>query len=118
MALLARQRERLLQIRPSLMMNDAEEGSGGSTERYELLREATSAIRGLRDMSRSRMDGHSAVARAGTSRSAPRREYGVRTAGLAISQDGRTVWAATEEGIFEIKLDIKRRLMWSAIDMA
>jgi WD40 repeat protein len=42
---------------------------------------------------------------------------GVRTAGLAISQDGRKLWAACEEGIFEIDLQVKLRMMFPAVDM-
>lgn len=42
---------------------------------------------------------------------------GVRTAGLAISQDGRTLWAACEEGIFEIGLNVKGRMAFPAIEM-
>ncbi|KAF2148685.1 hypothetical protein K461DRAFT_297193 [Myriangium duriaei CBS 260.36] len=44
-------------------------------------------------------------------------EIGVRTAGLAISRDGRTVWAATEEGVFEIGLNLKSRLRMPAVDL-
>lgn len=44
------------------------------------------------------------------------REVGVRTAGLAMSGDGRTLWAACEEGIFEIDVLLKRRLFWAAVD--
>lgn len=46
------------------------------------------------------------------------RSLGVRTAGLAISRDGQTVWAACEEGIFEIRIKVKSRMMFPAIDMA
>lgn len=45
-------------------------------------------------------------------------EIGVRTAGLAMSRDGRTVWAACEKGIFEIRIKCKGRMMFPAIDMA
>lgn len=44
-------------------------------------------------------------------------EIGVRTAGLAVSRDGRTVWAATEEGVFEIGLNLKSRSCWPAVEM-
>ena len=43
------------------------------------------------------------------------REVGVRTAGLAMSADGRTLWAACEEGVFEIEVCVKRRLFLPAI---
>lgn len=42
---------------------------------------------------------------------------GIRTAGLAISQDGRKLWAACEEGIFEIDVNLKGRMFWPSIDM-
>jgi hypothetical protein len=34
---------------------------------------------------------------------------GVRTAGLAMSQDGRTLYCGTEEGIFEFKMNLHAR---------
>ncbi|TKA77089.1 hypothetical protein B0A55_03572 [Friedmanniomyces simplex] len=40
----------------------------------------------------------------------------VRTAGLAISADGRTLWAACEEGIFEVPLDLKGRMFWPSVE--
>jgi WD40 repeat protein len=42
---------------------------------------------------------------------------GVRTAGLAVSGDGSTVWAACEEGIFELKVERKKRMFWPAVEM-
>lgn len=39
---------------------------------------------------------------------------GVRTAGLAVSPDGERLWAATEEGIFELALRTKGRRVWGA----
>jgi hypothetical protein len=40
---------------------------------------------------------------------------GVRTAGLAMSQDGRTLYCGTEEGIFEFKLNLHVRKGFPAI---
>ncbi|KAH3915361.1 hypothetical protein HBH56_073150 [Parastagonospora nodorum] len=40
---------------------------------------------------------------------------GVRTAGLAMSQDGRTLYCGTEEGIFEFKLNLHARKGFPAI---
>lgn len=40
---------------------------------------------------------------------------GVRTAGLAMSGDGRTLWVGTEEGIFEFDIDVKGRKSWPAL---
>ena len=45
------------------------------------------------------------------------REVGARTAGLAMSADGRTLWAACEEGIFEIRVGVKGRLFWPAVEV-
>lgn len=39
---------------------------------------------------------------------------GPQTAGLAMSSDGSTLWAAAECGIWEFKLDLKRRRAWPA----
>ncbi|KAK5188124.1 hypothetical protein LTR16_008709, partial [Cryomyces antarcticus] len=40
---------------------------------------------------------------------------GARTAGLAMSRDGRTLWAATEEGIFECAVRVRERGFWPAV---
>jgi hypothetical protein len=40
---------------------------------------------------------------------------GVRTAGLAMSQDGRTLYCGTEEGIFEFKLNVHVRKGFPAV---
>ena len=42
---------------------------------------------------------------------------GVRTAGLAMSGDGATLWAACEEGVFEMRVGRKGRLFWPAVEM-
>jgi hypothetical protein len=44
------------------------------------------------------------------------REVGVRTAGLAMSPDGRMLWCACEEGIFEVEVGVKGRLFWPAVE--
>jgi hypothetical protein len=44
------------------------------------------------------------------------REIGVRTAGLAMSADGRMLWAACEEGVFEIGICVKGRMFWGAVE--
>jgi len=46
------------------------------------------------------------------------RELGVRTAGLAMSEDGSTIWAACEDGIFEIGVGRKGRLFWPCVELA
>lgn len=90
------------------------------TRQYELLHDPSSstAVRPSfadsydilrRRGARVNMGANSTISRDG-------REIGVRTAGLAISRDGSTVWAATEEGIFEIKVALKRRLFWPAVE--
>ncbi|KAJ4989897.1 hypothetical protein SVAN01_04544 [Stagonosporopsis vannaccii] len=40
---------------------------------------------------------------------------GVRTAGIAMSQDGRTLYCGTEEGIFEFKMNLHARKRFPAI---
>nr|POF06843.1 uncharacterized protein c4g3.03 [Quercus suber] len=40
-----------------------------------------------------------------------------RTAGLAMSADGRTLWAACEEGIFRFAINVKSRLFWPSVEM-
>lgn len=40
---------------------------------------------------------------------------GVRTAGLAMSEDGRTLYCGTEEGIFEFKMNLHERKCFPAI---
>ncbi|KAF2727785.1 hypothetical protein EJ04DRAFT_581795 [Polyplosphaeria fusca] len=41
--------------------------------------------------------------------------HGVRTAGLALSQDGRTLYCGTEEGIFEFRINLHERKGFPAI---
>ncbi|KAF1819674.1 uncharacterized protein K489DRAFT_383923 [Dissoconium aciculare CBS 342.82] len=41
-------------------------------------------------------------------------EVGPRTTGLALSGDSRTLFAACEEGIFEIGVNLKGRMFWTA----
>ena len=43
-------------------------------------------------------------------------ETGVRTAGLAMSSDGRFLWAACEDGIFQIEINVKDRLFWPSAE--
>jgi len=40
---------------------------------------------------------------------------GARTAGLAMSQDGKTLYCGTEEGIFEFKMNLHVRKAFPAI---
>lgn len=60
-------------------------------------------------------DGYEAVLR--RMRGVTGREMGVRTAGLAMSGDGGTLWAACEEGIFELSVGRRKRLFWPAVQM-
>lgn len=62
-------------------------------------------------------DGYEAVLRRMRVGGITGREMGVRTAGLAVSEDGGTVWVACEEGIFELKVGRKGRLFWPAVEM-
>ena len=41
--------------------------------------------------------------------------WGVQTAGLAISNDGRTLYVGCEEGIFELGIDIQERKFWPSV---
>jgi hypothetical protein len=50
-----------------------------------------------------------------SSRSTHDPAQGVRTAGLAMSQDGRTLYCGTEEGIFEFKMNLHARKEFPAI---
>jgi transcriptional regulator of acetoin/glycerol metabolism len=50
-----------------------------------------------------------------TSRSTHDASKGVRTAGLAMSPDGRTLYCGTEEGIFEFKMNLHVRKAFPAI---
>lgn len=63
-------------------------------------------------------DGYEAVLRRMRVGGITGREMGVRTAGLAMSGDGRTLWAACEEGIFEMRVGRRGRLFWPAVEMA
>ena len=56
------------------------------------------------------------IRRAQAMRAYSGREIGVRTAGLAMSPDGRTLWAACEEGIFEVEVKVKGRMFWPAVE--
>ncbi|KAM0718371.1 hypothetical protein Q7P37_005441 [Cladosporium fusiforme] len=62
-------------------------------------------------------DGYEAVLRRMRVGGITGREMGVRTAGLAMSGDGSTLWAACEEGIFEMSVGRKKRLFWPAVEM-
>lgn len=45
------------------------------------------------------------------------RSLGVMTAGLAMSADGERIWAACEEGIFEVRVNRKGRMFWGSVGM-
>ena len=61
-------------------------------------------------------EGYEAMLRRSQLRGFSGREVGVRTAGLAMSPDGRTLWAACEEGIFEIGINVKGRAFWPSVE--
>jgi hypothetical protein len=42
---------------------------------------------------------------------------GIRTAGLAMSQDGRKLYCGTEEGIFEFQMNLHARKEFPAISL-
>ncbi|KXT05595.1 hypothetical protein AC579_10103 [Pseudocercospora musae] len=62
-------------------------------------------------------EGYDALLRRTQMRGYSGREVGVRTAGLAMSPDGRTLWAACEEGIFEIDVRIKGRMFLPSCEL-
>lgn len=45
------------------------------------------------------------------------RSLGLRTAGLAVSWDGRKIWAACDKGIFEYEVNVRGRMVFPAIEM-
>lgn len=61
-------------------------------------------------------EGYEALMRRSQARGFGGRDVGVRTAGLAMSADGRTLWAACEDGIFEIEMDLKGRMYWPSVE--
>ncbi|KAJ4370887.1 hypothetical protein N0V86_008581 [Didymella sp. IMI 355093] len=84
-----RRLRQLTQVRERLR---TERASQLSTEAYEF-------SAGFRRVSRTTHDPH----------------QGVRTAGLAMSQDGRTLYCGTEEGIFEFKMNLHARKGFPAV---
>ncbi|QDS69469.1 hypothetical protein FKW77_006279 [Venturia effusa] len=43
--------------------------------------------------------------------------YGLRTAGLAVSWDGRKIWAACDKGVFEYEINVRGRMMMPSIEI-
>jgi hypothetical protein len=43
--------------------------------------------------------------------------FGLRTAGLAVSWDGRKIWAACDKGVFEYEINIRGRMAMPSIEM-
>jgi len=114
---LSQQRDRLreLQSRLEARIGPSDlsaESAISLTSRYEMLRDATNGFQSGYNIL-GRRGGRTVTGLATTNG----REIGVRTAGLAITRDGSTVWTATEEGIFEIKLNLKSRFRWPAVDL-
>lgn len=104
---IAQQRERLRGLR-----RDFETGNTAAAELYESL----TTLRGLNAARQGASfgDGYEVLLR----RAGREGTVGVRTAGLAASHDGRTLWAACEEGIFEIDIRTKARMGFPAIEFA
>lgn len=44
-------------------------------------------------------------------------EWGVRTAGLAMSADGRRLYVGTEEGVWEVGIDVAGRRFCPAVEV-
>ncbi|KAI5265326.1 hypothetical protein E4T47_08548 [Aureobasidium subglaciale] len=102
---MASQRERLRGLR-----REFESGTDAAQSLYDTL----TSLRGFTSTRPTAFhDGYEMLLR----RSGREATIGVRTAGLAISHDGRRLWAACEEGIFEIDLQVKLRMMFPAVEM-
>ncbi|KAK5726480.1 hypothetical protein LTR17_012704 [Elasticomyces elasticus] len=120
---LARQRERYRALRAEATTANAAAASTTSTSATDslhqrILASTSDQVRALAGfpegyetlLRRSQMQGNAAmVGRTG-------REVGVRTAGLALTDDGRTLWVASEEGIFEVPINLKGRMFWPSIE--
>jgi hypothetical protein len=99
------QRERLRGLR-----REFENGTDAAQSLYDTL----TSLRGVTSARPTAFhDGYEMLMR----RTGREATIGVRTAGLAISHDGRKLWAACEEGIFEIDLQVKLRMMFPAVEM-
>lgn len=83
------------------------------------LRQLTQMRERLRTVRDNPLDGFSMSTLSAPYRRASRSTHnsnnGVRTAGLAMSQDGRTLYCGTEEGIFEFKMNLHARKCFPAI---
>ncbi|THX16030.1 hypothetical protein D6D13_01623 [Aureobasidium pullulans] len=102
---LASQRDRLRGLR-----REFESGTDAAASLYDTL----TSLRGFTSARPTAFhDGYEMLLR----RSGREATIGVRTSGLAISHDGRKLWAACEEGIFEIDLQVKLRMMFPAVEM-
>jgi hypothetical protein len=102
---MASQRERLRGLR-----REFENGTNAAQSLYDTL----TSLRGITSARPTAFhDGYEMLMR----RTGREATIGVRTAGLAISHDGRRLWAACEEGIFEIDLQVKLRMMFPAVEM-
>ena len=102
---MASQRERLRGLR-----REFENGTDAAQSLYDTL----TSLRGVTSARPTAFhDGYEMLMR----RTGREATIGVRTAGLAISHDGRKLWAACEEGIFEIDLQVKLRMMFPAVEM-
>ena len=102
---MASQRERLRGLR-----REFESGTDAAQSLYDTL----TSLRGVTSARPTAFhDGYEMLMR----RTGREATIGVRTAGLAISHDGRRLWAACEEGIFEIDLQVKLRMMFPAVEM-
>lgn len=105
---IAAQRDRLRSIRRDI--------DGGTIDAAQNLYESLTALRGFtRPGATNSFNDYAEVLL--TRRTAREVNIGVRTAGLAMSHDGRTLFAACEEGIFEIGINVKSRMAFPAIEM-
>lgn len=108
----ARNRERW---RASRLAGNGSSSSAAAEQRALTMAEA----RASRSAAAAYPDGYEGVIRRSQMRNwgnPTGREIGVRTAGLAISPDGHTLWAACEAGIFEIGMRTKGRMFLPSLE--
>lgn len=91
---------------------DANEAPGNGSE-LRRLRQLTQMRERLRNNRASQLEMYQHSLRRASRAIDP--SLGMRTAGLAMSQDGRTLYCGTEEGIFEFKMNLHIRKAFPAI---
>jgi hypothetical protein len=120
----ARTRERWRTSRPPVNSGGGGGGGGASvtaaTAAATVASTAASTAASTLPLAEARrqaaLDGYEALLRRTQMRGNRGWEIATRTAGLAMSPDGHTLWAACEEGIFEIDMLTKGRMFLPALE--